>query len=135
MSKKFSKEILRGGKADGLPDWLFPKKKLDEGIRVERDEHTTSKKTAKEIAKDHMTEMGTGYYPALKKMEDRLKKQHEHSENVSATDTQILVERGMNILDDIRHMGIQLPEKIGDSFDSRCDQLDEILARLHRTVR
>jgi hypothetical protein len=42
-------------------------------IKVEL-EHTSSKRIAKKIATDHVREHGCGYYPALKKMEARLKK-------------------------------------------------------------
>lgn len=37
-------------------------------------EHTSSRKTAKNIVKDHIREFGCDYYPALKKMEKQLKK-------------------------------------------------------------
>ena len=37
-------------------------------------EHTTSRRKARAIVKDHLREFGCGYYPALKKMESKLKK-------------------------------------------------------------
>jgi hypothetical protein len=37
-------------------------------------EHTKSKKGQKKIVKDHEKEYGKVYYPALKKMESKLKK-------------------------------------------------------------
>lgn len=37
-------------------------------------EHTKSRKVAKKIVKDHLKEMGCGYYPALIKMEAQLNK-------------------------------------------------------------
>jgi len=61
-----------GGLADGKPDGQYPRKQLRRGIRVER-EHTSSKRTAKEIAKDHLEEHPS-YYTALEKMENRLEK-------------------------------------------------------------
>lgn len=68
---------IKGGEADGVPDSRYPKKKLEEGIKVEL-EHTDSRETAKEITKDHFVEeeKKTGrspndvkYYEDLKKME------------------------------------------------------------------
>jgi hypothetical protein len=37
-------------------------------------EHTKSRIKAKKIVKDHLREFGKGYYPALIRMERRLKK-------------------------------------------------------------
>jgi hypothetical protein len=37
-------------------------------------EHTNSRKTAEKIVNDHLKEMGCGYYPALIKMEKKLKR-------------------------------------------------------------
>lgn len=37
-------------------------------------EHTTSRKKAEKIARQHMCELGASYYPALIKMESSLKK-------------------------------------------------------------
>lgn len=61
-----------------------PAKLVEEGEKVEEEHKDTIKKVAdgktspdeapEEIAKDHLKEMGKGYYPALKKMEDGLKK-------------------------------------------------------------
>lgn len=45
--------------------------KIGAGIEME---HTTSKARAQKIARQHMCEMGTGYYPALIAMEKRLAK-------------------------------------------------------------
>jgi hypothetical protein len=42
-------------------------------INIER-EHTSSEATAKRIVKEHINEWGCGYYPALKKMELKLKR-------------------------------------------------------------
>lgn len=42
-------------------------------IKLEK-EHTTSDKIVKKIVGDHLREFGCGYYPALIKMERRLKK-------------------------------------------------------------
>lgn len=46
---------------------------LDKWVNIEM-EHTDSKKEAIKIVKDHLKEHGCGYYPALIKMEARLKK-------------------------------------------------------------
>jgi len=42
-------------------------------VKIEM-EHTKSKKKAKKIATDHIKELGKAYYPALVKMEAKLKK-------------------------------------------------------------
>jgi hypothetical protein len=42
-------------------------------IEVEK-EHTNKEWLAKKIAQDHVNEFGCKYYPALKRMEKRLKK-------------------------------------------------------------
>lgn len=56
---------------------------------------------AKEIAKDHIQEMGKGYYPALKNMEDELKKKTflgKENEKVSyETSSQIQNEKGFGL--------------------------------------
>ena len=44
-----------------------------EWIDVEM-EHTTNRFIARKIAMDHLKEYGCKYYPALKKMESKLKK-------------------------------------------------------------
>lgn len=74
-------EQIKGGIADGLPDSMFRKKDLQQGMAVER-EHTISQSKAKEITKDHIVETGelvngkfsSQYYPELSKMEAKLKK-------------------------------------------------------------
>jgi hypothetical protein len=60
-------DAIPGGLADDRPDSDFDPKALAEGIRVEM-EHTTSRRIAKEIAKDHLTE-DPRYYKKLKKIE------------------------------------------------------------------
>ncbi len=60
-----------GKKALGLPDSAFNRRQLEKGIKVEM-EHTTSKKVAKAIAKDHLFE-SPDYYRALEKMEKKLR--------------------------------------------------------------
>ena len=75
MSSTTWKDRLPGGLADQKTPADFPAKKLEEGAETEAEEHTSDKSVAKEIAMDHMTEMGTDYYSALDKMEDGLRKQ------------------------------------------------------------
>lgn len=48
-------------------------KLIKDGSKIEK-EHTNDKARAKEIAKDHIWEMGPKYYKELKKMENNLKK-------------------------------------------------------------
>lgn len=57
-------------------------KLVDEGTKIEY-EHTSDKETAARIAKDHITEKGPGYYPALKKMEAELSKKAAHAHGFS----------------------------------------------------
>lgn len=58
-------EKIKGGLADGIPDKKFNQTELIKGIKVEK-EHTKDYQTAKEIAKDHLTE-DPNYYKKLKK--------------------------------------------------------------------
>jgi hypothetical protein len=60
-------EHLKGGKGDGKQDVEFDPKELAMGVEVER-EHTNNALTAKEIAKDHLSEI-PDYYTRLKNME------------------------------------------------------------------
>jgi hypothetical protein len=65
-------DVLPGGKADKLPESSFDRRALAQGTKVER-EHVKSKRMAKEIASDHITEF-PNYYPELKKLEKKLEK-------------------------------------------------------------
>ena len=58
---------IPGGLAQGRPDSDFDPKALAEGVRVEM-EHTTDRRIAKEIAKDHLTE-DRHYYRKLATIE------------------------------------------------------------------
>ena len=73
VESKNKKKIIPGGIAarKGLTSSDFPPKKVREGAKVEM-EHTSNPEIAKEISVDHLTEHGTGYYPELKKMEEKL---------------------------------------------------------------
>jgi len=71
-------DLKNYGKDD---DSLFDKKVIEDGIKVEL-EHTTNKEVAKQIAKDHIKEMGykniegkitSDYYSELSKLENKLK--------------------------------------------------------------
>jgi hypothetical protein len=64
------KGTMIGRKANGLPDSVFDKRQLAIGIKIEM-EHTTSKRVAKAIAKDHLFE-SPNYYRELVKMEKKL---------------------------------------------------------------
>lgn len=63
LAIKQAAEKLKGGKGDGKPDSVFNQDELSKGTRHEH-EHTSDNDTAKEIAKDHLTERGD-YYTAL----------------------------------------------------------------------
>lgn len=65
--KSLKKDEMAGGLADDKTDKDFDKKKLKQGIKVER-EHTKDKKIAKEIAMDHLAE-DANYYKKLKEIE------------------------------------------------------------------
>lgn len=74
--KKNKYNNLPGGKAQGKTIKDFSpaeRKQIEMGTKFEM-EHTNSKKLAREIAMDHVTEFGT-YYTELKKMENKLKRQ------------------------------------------------------------
>ena len=66
---KASKQVLKGGLADNIPDKCFDKKNLKKGEKVER-EHTKNKQMQKEIAEDHLAE-DPNYYEKLEKMEKK----------------------------------------------------------------
>jgi len=61
------KDVLHGGAADHVPDSEFDPKALAEGKSHER-EHTDDGQTAKEIAKDHLSE-DPAYYKKVKQIE------------------------------------------------------------------
>lgn len=81
------KEYLKGGLANGMDDKDLArkhneplrdvKKSLRAGTKVEK-EHTPNPKIAREIAKDHLAELGSKYYPALHKMEKKLERINKH---------------------------------------------------------
>lgn len=77
LSKKKVKDQVPGGLADGRPDSDFDPKQLAKGISIEV-EHTKDKDLAKEIAKDHLTELSNYYI--TDKGEDRLKKMEQEAE-------------------------------------------------------
>lgn len=60
LAKKKVKDLIPGGLADGRPDSDFDPKQLAKGISIEV-EHTKDKDLAKEIAKDHLTELPNYY--------------------------------------------------------------------------
>lgn len=64
------RELLRGGKADGIPDKAFNQGELEKGVRHER-EHTSSAHLAREIAKDHLAEHPL-YYSELSRAERKM---------------------------------------------------------------
>lgn len=61
------KDKIPGGRADDKDVSEFPKDQIEKGIKVEM-EHTDDPALAKEIAKDHLTEMDD-YYDRLDEME------------------------------------------------------------------
>lgn len=67
MSKIVEKIEKYIGKHSNVPDSHFDAKQLKLGIKVEM-EHTNNRKIAKNIAKDHLSEI-PDYYTKLLKME------------------------------------------------------------------
>lgn len=68
-----------GGLGDNKPDLDFDPKQLEKGIEIEM-EHTDNKDLAKEIAKDHLSEVGNYYLDGegksrLKELEDQAEKE------------------------------------------------------------
>jgi len=66
------RELLKGGRADGMSITRYELKELLMGIKVER-EHTTDKYMALEIATDHLEEF-PDYYTRLEEMEEKAEK-------------------------------------------------------------
>ena len=75
LAKK-KKDKMPGGLGDGRPDGDFNKEQLEKGITVEV-EHTNDKDLAKEVTKDHLTEVPNYYID--ENGEDRLKKLEEEA--------------------------------------------------------
>lgn len=74
--KKIKNNRIPGGKAHGMTLKDFSKaeqRQIKIGTKIEM-EHTNNKLVAREIAMDHVAEF-SNYYTALRKMENKLKKQ------------------------------------------------------------
>ena len=69
------------GKHNEVPDSKFNSKELKKGIEIEH-EHTNDSNLAKDIAKDHLSEI-PDYYTRLVKMEDEAKKSLPKSKELS----------------------------------------------------
>lgn len=69
MNSKEGRELLIGGRADGVPNSAFNQKALSEGVIHEK-EHVKNLAIANEIAKDHLIE-DRKYYKKLKNMETK----------------------------------------------------------------
>lgn len=78
--RKKTKDRIKGGYADGMPDSKFNKRQLRKGTKVEM-EHTNNPKIAKEIAKDHLVEI-PNYYTHLERMERQAKNQKKNKKGV-----------------------------------------------------
>lgn len=78
LSKKKVKEKLPGGEGDSRPDSDFDANQLAKGISVEM-EHTDDRGVAKEIAKDHLSEVKNYYLDGGGN--DRLKKVEQEAES------------------------------------------------------
>ena len=60
LSKDTSRDKLPGGLGDNSPDNRFDPEQLSKGMQIEL-EHTNDKDLAKEITKDHLTEVPNYY--------------------------------------------------------------------------
>ena len=67
--RRVADDRMPGGRADNKPDSDFNAQQLEKGVRVEH-EHTSNPALAKEIAKDHLSEIDD-YYTRLKSMETK----------------------------------------------------------------
>jgi hypothetical protein len=63
-------ELIKGGRADGIPSSYFDKDQISKGIKVES-EHTEDPRQAEEITKDHLVE-NPNYYDYLEDMEKKM---------------------------------------------------------------
>jgi hypothetical protein len=96
-------ELLKGGLADKVPDGAFNTRALQKGIKVEM-EHTSDKRVAKEIAKDHLKE-NPKYYEYLEKMEKKM----ESGKRYNAKKFR-LVHKGVDATElDAENPGVQPP--------------------------
>lgn len=75
---------LKVGKHLNSPDSEFDPNELKMGIEIEK-EHTDNEEIAKEIAKDHLSEL-PDYYTRLKKMEKEGEKDLEVQKGESPTE-------------------------------------------------
>ena len=73
------RDKMHGGLGDDLTPFDVTPDQMREGVAVEM-EHTNDKHVATEIFLDHYAEFGAAYYPALKKMEEKLKRKATESE-------------------------------------------------------
>jgi hypothetical protein len=83
-------DLVQGGKAQGLPNSMFPKDELQAAVKVEK-EHTPSTAIATEIGKDHEIE-STKYYTGKDRLgdmeKDIEKKKEQGKEEGAAPDQQ-----------------------------------------------
>lgn len=84
MKKKVLKSKMEspckcGHRSSGYTNKDFDMKMIREGMLVEY-EHTCDSNLAAQIAQDHISEMGYGYYPGLAKLEKKLLKQNKGKE-------------------------------------------------------
>jgi len=83
-------DLVQGGKAQGLPNSMFPKDELRAAVKVEK-EHTPSTAIATEIGKDHEIE-STKYYTGKDRLgdmeKDIEKKKEQGKEEGAAPDQQ-----------------------------------------------
>ena len=80
-AKILNKDTKDIGKHNDRPDSDFDADELELGIKIEM-EHTDNKEEAKDIAKDHLSEI-KDYYTRLKKMEAEAKTKDDGEVNVS----------------------------------------------------
>lgn len=76
-----NKDLIHGGRADGVSPGAVDPDALRDGMAVER-EHTDTPQVAREIAMDHLVEHPR-YYEALRVMERRLAKEASADQTIS----------------------------------------------------
>jgi len=128
-------QAMEGGLADGMPDDKFDATQLEMGVKVEM-EHTNDPKLAKEIAKDHLTEIAD-YYTRLTKMENEAKQNKKSTLTVEQVE---LAREAGKLLMQLDAMNEELknmdPQELGypniiaarDELEARYEKIKQELA-------
>jgi len=85
MWRNIAEDLIPGGLADDAPDSAFNSEELTRGIEVEN-EHTQNEEMAREIAKDHLSEI-PDYYTRLAQMEKEAELKESVNLDFSSSDS------------------------------------------------